>query len=65
MSDISKCSGINCPLKKTCYRFTAISSDFWQSWSEWFPIKVNNKWTCEGFISNVRYEKERSHGRIH
>jgi len=23
MADISKCSGVECPLKETCYRYTA------------------------------------------
>lgn len=31
MPDISKCSGLECPLKKTCYRFTSEASD-WQSY---------------------------------
>jgi hypothetical protein len=52
MADISKCSGANCPLKKTCYRYTAISNEYYQSYSEWFPAKVKNKWTCDGYESN-------------
>jgi hypothetical protein len=31
MSDISKCSGLNCPLKEDCYRYTAPKSE-WQSY---------------------------------
>jgi len=31
MADISKCKGIDCPLKETCYRFTAPVSER-QSW---------------------------------
>jgi hypothetical protein len=26
--DISKCKGKDCPLKETCYRYTAESSDY-------------------------------------
>jgi hypothetical protein len=32
MSDIAKCTGKDCKVKESCYRFTAPSSDFWQSW---------------------------------
>ena len=31
MADISKCKGINCKLKKCCYRFTA-PLGYWQAW---------------------------------
>jgi len=31
MSDITKCNGINCPVKESCKRFTA-ESGFRQSW---------------------------------
>jgi len=32
MADIAKCIGKDCKVKESCYRFTAPSSDFWQSW---------------------------------
>jgi len=32
MSDIDKCSGIDCKLKQKCYRFLAPSSEPWQWW---------------------------------
>lgn len=38
MTDITKCSGEGCPLKETCYRFTAKASD-WQSWFAEVPYK--------------------------
>ena len=28
MADITKCDGVGCPLKETCYRFTAVDSKF-------------------------------------
>ena len=31
MSDISKCNGVNCPIKDKCYRYTA-PDGYWQSW---------------------------------
>ena len=55
MSDISKCNGEGCPLKKNCYRFTATSNEYWQSWSSWTPTKVKRTWTCEGFYNNEGY----------
>lgn len=33
MADISKCDGKDCPLKETCYRYTAPDSG-WQSYLE-------------------------------
>jgi len=32
MPDITKCSGHNCPLKETCWRFTSPASDYYQSY---------------------------------
>ena len=52
MADISKCAGTDCELKKTCFRFTAESSDyqayqeFWKDDScdyYWDDKKVNPK----------------------
>lgn len=28
MTDISKCTGINCPVKEKCYRYTASESKY-------------------------------------
>jgi len=38
MSDITKCNGVNCPVKESCKRFTA-ESGVWQSWFAESPIK--------------------------
>lgn len=32
MTDISKCAGIDCPIRETCYRFTAPADPYRQSW---------------------------------
>jgi hypothetical protein len=32
MPDISMCSGEGCPIKDTCYRFTATPTDPWQAY---------------------------------
>jgi len=39
MSDITKCTGKECPVKNKCYRFTAKSSDYMQSFFTIPPIK--------------------------
>lgn len=47
MSDITKCPGDNCPLKETCYRFTAIANTFRQFYFIKSPIKENK--TCDDY----------------
>ena len=50
MPDISKCSGEGCPMKETCYRFTAIADKLWQSYFMNAPIKEDN--TCDYYWPN-------------
>ena len=38
MADITMCSGTNCPLKETCYRYKATPSS-WQSYFSEPPFK--------------------------
>ena len=38
MTDITKCTGEGCPLKETCYRFTA-PTDMYQSFFVGVPVK--------------------------
>jgi hypothetical protein len=42
--DITMCKGTDCPLKQTCYRFTAINNEYRQSYFVEPPIKDNK---CE------------------
>jgi len=39
MADITACSGVNCPLKDKCYRYTCIKNPDWQSYFMEPPIK--------------------------
>jgi|LakMenE01Jun11ns_1017448.scaffolds.fasta_scaffold8599210_2 hypothetical protein len=57
MSDISKCMGTNCPLKKTCYRFLAEPSPIRQSYFSMVPY---NKETgkCDHYWQNVKMNKK-------
>jgi hypothetical protein len=48
MPDIAMCWGDNCPIKETCYRYTATPSKWRQSYFAETPIKEDN--TCEHFM---------------
>lgn len=43
MSDITKCTGLNCPIKESCYRFYSTPDSMNQSWF----IGVPGKWDAE------------------
>lgn len=51
MTDITKCKGNNCPLKNTCYRFTA-PSDRYQSFFLEVPYKEGK---CEQFWATEQH----------
>ena len=53
MPDISKCTGEECPLKETCYRFTS-PAGMYQSFFMTPPIK-NGK--CEYYWETFNTEK--------
>jgi hypothetical protein len=61
MPDISKCSGEGCPMKETCYRFTAIADKLWQSYFMNAPIKEDN--TCEYYWPNEDDNKRKNKRR--
>ena len=47
-ADISKCSGEDCPIKEKCYRFTAPTSEFMQSYFFKPPLEIKDGvFTCE------------------
>jgi len=54
MTDISKCTGINCKLKDLCYRFTAKQNEFRQSYFAETPIDKNGN--CQMFWQNKGYD---------
>ena len=53
MADISKCKGIDCPVKLNCYRYTAPNSYF-QSWMEFYKELVKDT-PCAWFWDNTGY----------
>jgi len=38
MADITKCYGQDCPIKETCYRFTAPVNEYLQGWANFDSI---------------------------
>lgn len=39
MADITKCEGTNCPVKESCYRYTAKANVLGQSYFTDLPVK--------------------------
>ena len=52
-ADIAKCVGKNCKVKKSCYRFTAIPSEYWQSYI--MPEVKDGK--CNMYWENKKQKK--------
>ena len=46
--DISKCAGINCPLKEKCFRYLADSDEYRQAYLQVAPYDEKTK-SCEMF----------------
>ncbi len=56
MSDITKCSGQDCPIKEKCFRFVAEPEPLYQSYfvdvpGQWIPDAINDVmvFECEMF----------------
>jgi len=61
MPDISMCSSNTCPLKDSCYRFTATPSPFRQSYADFKYDEQTGK--CDHYWNNQQYKKEQEHGK--
>ena len=61
MPDISMCNSNTCPLKDTCYRFTATPSPFRQAYAD-FKYNEETK-NCEYYWDNKEYEDEKRKDR--
>lgn len=57
MSDISKCKGTKCPLRETCYRYTAKASEFMQSYFVGTPYDKKDK-DCEYYWETKESEND-------
>lgn len=51
MADITKCSGEGCKIKETCYRFTAKSKPYRQSFFKSPPCDKGGK-VCQKYWDN-------------
>ena len=62
-ADISKCSGITCPLKENCYRYTSVSNFHRQAYLMTTPVKkdLNGDPKCDYYWPN-KPEKKDEHG---
>jgi len=56
MPDISMCSSNTCPLKESCYRFTATPSPFRQSYGGFKYDEVTKE--CKHYWNDVEYKRE-------
>ena len=58
MADITKCKGINCPVRDSCYRYTAQDSGFYQSWfvDDNVGKTVDNKFSCDVYWKKDIYK---------
>ena len=56
MPDITMCRGEGCPLKETCYRYTAVPDEYWQSYFVEVPVKDGE---CEYYWENSTSKKSK------
>ena len=47
MTDITKCNGVNCPVKDTCYRYIVPAKENRQSYSSFDIAYIDKNLTCE------------------
>lgn len=58
MADITKCCNKNCKIKEQCYRFTAKSNPYWQSFANFNDgKKIADKKECSSFYLDRRAKK--------
>lgn len=58
MSDITMCSGLHCPIRKECYRYTAPINNLYQSYAGFYE-EMALKGKCSEFLDNSeRYNRE-------
>jgi hypothetical protein len=56
MSDITKCTGFNCPQKETCWRYRAPANEFCQSYfseTPWDGTKCFEYWEMKEITNNA------------
>jgi hypothetical protein len=53
VADVTMCKGTSCPLKDTCYRFTAPANEYWQSFFTDVPFDKDTEF-CDHFWEDTR-----------
>jgi hypothetical protein len=62
MADITKCTGLWCPLSQSCYRYTAKETPHWQSYFVNVPYDGKKK-KCSEFWMNKSVVVKKKRGR--
>ena len=57
MSDITMCTGKECPLKETCYRYTAPKNEYRQSYFQFVPYD-HESGDCEFYYADQRTKNQ-------
>jgi hypothetical protein len=57
MSDITKCKGLKCPLKNSCYRFTVEGHEHLQAYFTELPFNEFDN-DCDYYIPNDEQEEK-------
>lgn len=62
MSDISKCSGYDCPKRNSCFRYTSFANENWQSYINPPGKWIGHQFKCDFFVDNkpLKNEPQRS-----
>ena len=50
MADITKCTGKNCKLKESCFRYTSKANEYRQSYFTEDPIKIDK---CDQYLEII------------
>lgn len=62
MADITKCEGVGCYRKESCYRYTAPANDLWQSYFVGSPMRMDgcaSYWPISGDESKEYEDRSR------
>ena len=54
MADITKCAGMWCKSKETCYRYTAKEDEYWQSYSDFWREIKDDEDKCSHYWNDIR-----------
>jgi hypothetical protein len=61
MSDKTKCTNDKCPIKHTCYRWTAPADPLWQAYQRFEPFHNGDYYTCKHYIPDHKIPVHTNH----